>query len=141
MDEQGSDVGTHALGDYVRQLRTARHLTRLEVAHQAGVVQDYVWKMEVGRVDKPSAHHVGVLVRVLGGNIEHAMNLLLGGDSEIDRIVARHVAAEWMELQERPPMPEAAEIQDIIARLADHPEKLHQWIGYGRGLLALPESG
>jgi transcriptional regulator with XRE-family HTH domain len=133
----GDNVGKKAVGVYTETLRDLRGFTQFDVAQRATGIggQDYISKIERGKNPNPSLHHIAVIMRVLGGSLDHVMELLLNGDGAIDLEVARALARERIAGLQRQPTPEDTQIQEIIEKLQAHPDRLQRWIGFGLSLV------
>lgn len=71
-------MSVQALGAYVHELiEQQSSLTVASVSAAAGVEPNYIWRLRMGEVKKPSAEIVGALVRSAKGSVERAIALLL----------------------------------------------------------------
>lgn len=68
------------VGAYLQERRNAAGLTQEEVARRLGVVAKTVSDWEAGRYS-PGFDLMARLLQLIGGSIEEATRLLLGGDS------------------------------------------------------------
>lgn len=67
-------------GEYIRQLREAKGLTRQQLAAATGTHQNYIWKLEAGRTKRPGAEKISALFAVLEGDLKKFASLLAGGN-------------------------------------------------------------
>ena len=65
---------------YLRQLRIARGMTQLDLADQLGVSPGLVSSWEQGRVT-PTPAQLNATMRVLGGDVQRALDLIEGVSS------------------------------------------------------------
>jgi transcriptional regulator with XRE-family HTH domain len=91
---------------YLRQLRVARGMTQLDLAERVGLAHSVVSAWEQGR-GLPTPAELNATMRVLGGDVRRALNLIEGVDADAPIVPS-------------PPTPEgiAAVVLDGVA--ADH---------------------
>jgi transcriptional regulator with XRE-family HTH domain len=91
---------------YLRQLRIARGMTQLDLAESVGLAHSQVSAWEQGRA-LPAPAQLNATMRVLGGDVQRALNLIEGISAEAPVVPT-------------PPTPEgiAAVVLDSVA--ADH---------------------
>ena len=70
-------VGAQAVGAYVRRLRERQGLTMAQVAAQAQVSPNYVWRIEAAQVRDPGFAHLAGLLRAVGGSADDVATILL----------------------------------------------------------------
>ena len=62
------------LGLKIRQLRTSKNLTLDELAGKIGTQKSYIWSIENGRIEKPSAENLAKIAESLGTTADALLN-------------------------------------------------------------------
>jgi transcriptional regulator with XRE-family HTH domain len=142
-------MSVHAVGGYIRHLRTQQGLTATAVAQAAKTNSNYIWRIEQGKIKEPGAELLGTLVRAVNGSIEDAMALLLDPLASVADGEAR--ASAWLARDElRVATPAQQEIEQLAAlipndrveealalleELVAYPYEMGKVMEYGRQLL------
>ena len=75
-------MSVQAVGGYVQGLiDRQKGMTVASVSAAAGVEPNYIWRLRMGEVKKPSAEIIGSLVRAAKGSVEQAIALLLNAEA------------------------------------------------------------
>lgn len=113
-----------AIAGYIEGLiaRQKPALTAAKVQDQAGVRQNYLWKLVKGEIKEPGASTIGHLVRAAGGDMERAFDLLL--DPSLSYDDGYRVGLEEQIIRRE------QDIEGRIARLSlEQRQKLRQILG------------
>ncbi len=129
-------MSVKAVGAYIRTLRKLRQLTELAVSTEAGVGANYIWRIENGEIDRPSAENLAAITRAVSGRLEDVGNLLL--DKAATREDGEHLAERCLRATDETmqnylvalPPGELHDIVRVIRRIQHDPAKLHRLRGY-----------
>jgi transcriptional regulator with XRE-family HTH domain len=62
------------LGKKIKQLRTNRNLTLDDLAKKIGTQKSYIWSVENGKIEKPSAESLAKIADALGTTVDALIN-------------------------------------------------------------------
>lgn len=78
-------MSVQAVGGYIDALLKQRpDMTAARLAEQAGVQNNYIWRLRSGSIDAPSARVIMALVSAVGGDLDLAASLLLDSEATVD---------------------------------------------------------
>lgn len=125
-------MSKEAVGAYVRALREARNLSRVDVAVEVETNESQILRLENGTVDTRSSLLLAV-IRCVGGRMDDLAQLML--DPFLTAIHGQRLAAQVIDT----PAPAATPPQETdiatIVHALQHDRRLDLWIGYGYRLI------
>lgn len=117
-------MSVSAIAGYIEGLiaRQKPTLSAAKVQDQAGVRQNYLWKLVKGEIKEPGASTIGQLVRAANGDMERAFDLLLDPNASYDDGYEAGLKEQVIQREQ--------DIEGRIARLSpEQRQKLRQILG------------
>ena len=134
-------MGALAAGSYLRTLREARQISRIDVARKHPITESQLYHIEE-RGRNSRAELVLLALIAVKGNVEHSKQLLLDETSTIED--GRNLALDWFNQQNYTAItsalndnehPLVKRVIEIIGELQGQPDKLAALAGYGERLI------
>lgn len=125
-------MGVRVVGRYLQLMIERRNLKALAVTAQAGVAENYVWRLAAGEIKAPSAAIIARLVRAVQGDAALIIRLLLD-EHDVSEEALKTYIDDWIHNAHPDPLVEDARRRQARASLEDiisHPDKLDRLLGY-----------